>query len=431
MKKFGFILFLCLLQSCATNTNREYLVAKNLNTVEGYETFIKNYPKAPQVLTAKLQLEKLMGLKRQPSPFKWNSETSINVSRDGEKFKDSNGNLKPIFDFYKSKSKRDSFIGVDGFKITYDYFLVSGAKQALVISHGTGESSIRYAELVYDLLQNKLPYSIFIINHRGHGYSQRLLGKYKEWNPNWDVYNVMQEDILEYRKIYVNQFDDYVADFSALVQLIKQKHGFEKVTALGHSLGGGVVARYAELNPTSFDKMILSAPLISVIGILGADNSDYLSKSIISVGDTFSHKGYAIGSKNFNHFVTTYESEDNTINPYTTSYNRFFMKKYIIQEFPDTSLGGLSWGFTNAIYDGVKDIRKDAGNIKIPTLIFQTEHDAYVHPSGQNTVCDAINKSVANQCQLKVVKSSNHEIFLERDLIRDQVMNDVMEFLVK
>lgn len=146
---------------------------------------------------------------------------------------------------------------------------MSGAKQALVISHGTGESSIRYAELVYDLLQNKLPYSIFIINHRGHGYSQRLLGKYKEWNPNWDVYNVMQEDILEYRKIYVNQFDDYVADFSALVQLIKQKHGFEKVTALGHSLGGGVVARYAELNPTSFDKMILSAPLISVIGILG------------------------------------------------------------------------------------------------------------------------------------------------------------------
>lgn len=55
----------------------------------------------------------------------------------------------------------------------------------------------------------------------------------------------------------------------------------------------------------------------------------------------------------------------------------------------------------------------------------------HIYPSGQNTVCDTINKSAANQCQLKVVKSSNHEIFLERDLIRDQVMNDVMEFLVK
>jgi lysophospholipase len=416
---------------CSASSNSEYTIAKNTNTVDGYELFLKKYPESPQALNAKLQIEKITAAKGKPTTYKWSSEKSFNVIKDGERFKDTSGQLKQVFDFYKSKSKREYFTSFDGVKIAYDFIKVDGAKQALVISHGTGESSIRYAEVAYDLMNNKLPYSIFILNHRGHGYSDRLLGKYKQWDSNWDVFNVMQEDILEYRKIYVNDFDDYVKDFAQFVKLVKEKHGFEKVSAIGHSLGGGVVTRYAELNPIELDKMILSAPLHSVIGLLGADNNDYLSKAIISLGDLFSHKGYSLGGKSFNHFVTTYDSDKNDLNQYTTSHNRFFMKKFLGQEFPETSLGGLSWGFADAIYEGVKDIRRDAGNIKIPTLIFQTQYDAYVHPSGQNTVCDAMNAATPKLCKIKFVQDSKHEVFLERDLIRNEVMDDVMEFLLK
>ena len=140
----------------------------------------------------------------------------------------------------------------------YDYFPSEGAKQALVISHGTGESSIRYAEVVYDLLNNKVPYSIFVINHRGHGFSQRMIGKNKEWDPNWNVFEIDKEELQEYRKIYVKNFEDYVKDFGTLINIIKEKNNIEKVSALGHSLGGAVIARYAEQNPTSLDRMILS-----------------------------------------------------------------------------------------------------------------------------------------------------------------------------
>ncbi len=428
---FTAILILSALYNCSDDTNIEYIKAKNFNTIESYQAFLKAYPDSPQALNAKLQLEKLNGVKSKISSYKWSSENSFSITKEGEHFKDSSGQLKQVFDFYKAQSKRDFFISADGVKITYDFFKVDGAKQALLISHGTGESSIRYAEVVYDLLKNKIPYSIFIINHRGHGYSDRLLGKYKEWDSKWDVFNVMQEDILEYRKIYVNEFDDYVKDFSEFVSIVKEKHGYDKVTALGHSLGGGIVTRYVELNPKALDKIVLTAPLHAIIGLIGADNNDYVSKAIISIGDTFSHKGYSLGSKSFNHFVTTYDNEKNTLNDYTTSHSRFFMKKFIGQEFPETSLGGLSWGFADAIYEGVKDIRRDAGNIKIPTLIFQTQYDAYVHPSGQNTVCDAINASKPNLCEIKFVKDSKHEVFLERDLIRNDVMDDVMEFLLK
>lgn len=417
--------------NCSTNTNKEFTRVKQINTINEYQEFLKKYPDSPQSLNAKLQIEKLSSLKPKPSLYKWSSENSFNVIKDGEKFKDTSGQLKTVFDFYKEKSKREYFTSEDGVKLAYDFIKVDGAKQALVISHGTGESSIRYSEVAYDLIKNKLPYSIFILNHRGHGYSQRLVGDYKEWDPKWNVFNVMQDDILEYRKIYVNEFDDYVKDFSQFVKLVKEKHGYERVSALGHSLGGGVVSRYAELNPNELEKIVLSAPLHSVIGLLGADNNDYLSKAIISLGDIFSHKGYSLGAKTFNHFVTTYDSEENDLNYYTTSQSRFFMKKYIGQEFPDTSLGGLTWGFADALYEGVKDIRRDAGNIKKPTLIFQAQYDAYVHPSGQNTVCDAINANNPNLCKIKFIKDSKHEVLLERDIVRNEVLDDIMEFLLK
>lgn len=431
MKKLHLaLLLLTFIYNCSVDTNKEFNKAKQINTVKEYEEFLKKYPDSPQALNAKLQIEKITSVKPGTSVYTWSSENSYSVIKDGDIFKDTSGQLKNIFKFHTENSKREFFTSVDGVKLAYDYFNVEGAKQALVISHGTGESSIRYAEVAYDLLKNKLPYSIFILNHRGHGYSQRLLGNHKEWNPDWNVYNVMQDDILDYRKIYVNEFDDYVKDFSQFVKLVKEKHGYVKVSALGHSLGGGVVTRYAELNPNELDKLILSAPLHSVNGLLGADNSDYLSKAIISIGDFFSHKEYSIGSRTFNHFVTTYDNESNTLNDYTTSQSRFFMKKYIGQEFPDTSLGGLTWGFADAIYEGVKDIRRDAGNINRPTLIFQAQYDSYVHSSGQNTVCDAINAANPNLCKIKFIKDSKHELLLERDLIRNEVMSNIMDFLI-
>jgi lysophospholipase len=377
-------------------------------------------------------LEKLQQTE-EPSPFKLNSEANVEVvSKDGS-FIDTKGSLKQILDFYKSNSKRETFEGVDGIQITYDYFPVEGSQRALIISHGTGESSIRYAEVVYDLLNNNIPYSIYVINHRGHGFSQRLIGKNKNWNPNWKVIEIEKEEVQEYRKIYVKNFEDYVKDFGSLVSIIKQKYKFEKITALGHSLGGAVIARYVEQNPEELERMILSAPMFSIIGLMGADNIDFISKSVISVSDTFSSQGYALGGggSTFNHLITKYDTEENTLNYYTTSYNRFFMKKYILQENPETSLGGLTWGFVDAIYEVVQDIRNDAQKIKIPTLIFQAEFDDYVHPSGQNTVCDQINLKSPNLCNLIMIGNAKHELLLVRDKVRNQVMAQILESLGK
>lgn len=419
--------------SCSTPSKEIFLKVRSTNTKEAYRDFISKYPHSPEVPRAKLELEKLEGTPLPSSSYKWSSETGLDIQKQANgRYTDLKGGMKAALDFYRSKVKRHTFTGVDNVRIAYDEIPVEGATGALIISHGTGENPLRYAETVFDLVNNKIPYSIFLISHRGMGFSQRLLGKNRDWNPSWDVYKDKEKDISEYKKIHSNDFEDYVKDFSQFVKLIREKHNFTTIHAIGHSLGGGIVTRYAELNPGSLQKIVLSAPLHSIIGVMGADNSDFISKSIISVSDTFSHTNFAIGGggAGFSHFDTKFE-ENNIINPGTMSYQRFMMKKLVLQEFPETSLGGLTWGFVDSLYEGVKDIRSDADKIKAKTLILQAEHDEYVHPSGQRTVCDRINKKSPGLCKLEIFLNAKHELFLERDMIRLKVLNLVYEFLVK
>jgi lysophospholipase len=434
MNKLILALFIILsFLRCGTNTKEEFPNVQSEKYSEELVAFINKNPDSPQILFAKLELERIETNSPENFKYNWSSETNIDISEKDKRFIDNKTQLKQILDFYKTKSQREFFTGADGAKIVYDYFPVENATDALIISHGSGESSIRYAEVVYDLLNNNFPYSIFVINHRGHGYSDRLLGKNKNWDPTWNVYDVYQKDILEYRKIYVNDFDDFIKDFSMLVDIIKSKYKVNKISAMGHSLGGAIVTRYAELNPNSLEKIALSAPMHSIIGLLGADNSDYLSKAIISTFDTFSHKNFAIGGggESFNHFDTKYITPENNLNYYTTSKNRLSMKKYILQEYPDTSLGSFTWGFVDSIYEGVKVIRRDANKIQIPTLILQAEYDDFVHPIGQAQVCDAINKNKQDLCKIILIKSAKHELLLERDSIRGKVLDIFFDFLVK
>lgn len=414
---------------CASSSNEAFIRAQKQKNRKAIEQFLQQYPESPQTLMAKIELEKYTQAK--PPLHPWSSETTIALTRKGEVLNDSNGYLKKCLSFYDTKKQRKSFIGANHTRIVYDYFPVEGAKKAVIISHGTGESSVRYAEVVYDLLQNQFPYSIFIINHRGHGYSDRLLGKHRQWNTKWNVYDTSPSEYKEFLKIHADNFTDYVRDFGQLVELVKKQHGYSSIMAIGHSLGGGVITRYLQQNTNSLEKAVLSAPMMSIQGLLGADNHDYLTKAIVSTFDTFHHTGFTFGGSDYNRFQVRFNNEENTLNYYTTSKKRFYFKQYLFQKYPATCPGSITWGFTDTIYEAVKDIRANAQKIQTPILILQAENDNYVHPSGQNYICQTINQKKAGTCQKILIKAAKHELFLERDRVRNQVMDAVWQYLIK
>jgi alpha-beta hydrolase superfamily lysophospholipase len=90
-----------------------------------------------------------------------------------------------------------SFLSADGTRISYAVFdrKESGPTLGpLVIAQGKGESLYRYSEFVEEM-STKGYGPIYLIEHRGQGYSEKLL------------------DL----SIHVNRFDEYVEDFISFI----------------------------------------------------------------------------------------------------------------------------------------------------------------------------------------------------------------------
>lgn len=105
---------------------------------------------------------------------------------------------------------------------------------ALVI-HGYGEHIGRYAE-VADLLVGHGA-AVFGPDHVGHGKSAG-------------------------ERVLIEDFEDVVADVHAVADLARAAHPGVPVTMIGHSMGGLIAARYAQLHGDELTALALSGPVI-------------------------------------------------------------------------------------------------------------------------------------------------------------------------
>ncbi|MBA1432728.1 MAG: alpha/beta fold hydrolase [Epsilonproteobacteria bacterium] len=137
--------------------------------------------------------------------------------------------------FYKHKLYH--FATPDNVTIAYKIFSVTNPKAIIVISSGRTEGMVKYQELLYDL--NRNGYSVYILDHRGQGYSERL---------------------VEDKKMgYVDNFFHYVDDLKFFVA--NYVPHFKKRILLGHSMGGAIAALYAERYRDDFDALVLASPI--------------------------------------------------------------------------------------------------------------------------------------------------------------------------
>ena len=99
---------------------------------------------------------------------------------------------------------------------------------AVVISHGFSEFAAKYAEMAwYFLLAG---FSVCILEHRGHGYSQR--------------------DVRDDQVVYIDDWRRYVADFAKFTREV------------GRGYAQGIAAAMLERYPNIVDRAVLSSPMI-------------------------------------------------------------------------------------------------------------------------------------------------------------------------
>ena len=118
--------------------------------------------------------------------------------------------------------------------IYYQYWAAKDPDVTLIIVHGLGEHSNRYADLGEYLAAHKI--SAYALDLRGHGRSEGPKG-------------------------HIERFDDYVSDLDELVKIAKTK---EKVCILGHSLGSLVSLEYIYQHPESVSRAILSGVNLTI-----------------------------------------------------------------------------------------------------------------------------------------------------------------------
>ena len=303
--------------------------------------------------------------------------------------------LKKVEPYLKKKLKHGYILGKKNLKLYYEKFIVKNPKANIVICHGLRECTEKYYELIYYFM--KAGYSVFIIEHRGHGRSQRLG--------------------IDTSQINVEKFNYYVEDFKKFIdEIVIPDSNNKSLLLFAHSMGGGIGTIFLEEYTNYFKAAVLSSPMHE----MNTGKSPKILANIVSMGMKLCGKEimYLPGQ-------IPYTGEKKVPSSSTSCKERY---EYIYEKIKKNNAyhsGGssASW-YLESLKATKKLIKKEnASKVKIPVLLFQAEYDTYVIPRAQNKFA-----TYAKNCELIHVKGSKHESYFERDEIAFHVIDKVMLF---
>lgn len=253
---------------------------------------------------------------------------------------------------------------------------------SIIFSPGRTEFIEKYLETATDLLERG--FNILIVDPRGQGLSNRLL-----------------DDKM---KSYVDSFQDYADDLAfvteELLSFLPKPH-----IVMGHSMGGTIVLQAVlsgVLNPSA---IVCSAPML---GLYDLDTP--LMKGAIRALS-------AMGLKTRN---LPFQRQRNGLpvpfnsNKLTSDKDRYRHWAAYFQTTPRLRVGPPTYGWIVQALKSMSWVNRNAAELNIPCLIVAAGADPIVDPASNE---DFASKARAT---FKVVPGALHELFLERDVYRDQ-----------
>lgn len=299
--------------------------------------------------------------------------------------------VKPYFE---TAGEAETFKGARGIKIAYRKFIVPNERGAIVISNGRSESQIKYAELIYDL--KDLGFSIYIIDHRGQGFSDRML---------------RARDIN-----HVEHFTDYINDFAFFMKNVVNQIHHDKVFLLAHSMGCAVASLYATANPTAFDALILVSPMFQL------NTGKFSESQALALSSFMAFFGFggrlATGQKRFQDESRSLETSSVTRSPVR------YKKTYELYDiYPETQIGGVSYQWVRESIRATRLVKKWPAPTA-PILLLQAGLDPLVKLPAQDLYC-----AKSKNCRKLNFPSAYHEILMERDEIRNSALTEIKNFL--
>ncbi len=290
------------------------------------------------------------------------------------------------------------FVGANNVRIHYRRLLNSQADKCLLIIPGRTEPIEKYAEVIYDLLQTETGkrLNFLMMDPRGQGQSDRMAAP---------------SDMG-----HVDEFKNYVSDLETFIDKTQMARMCpEKRFLLAHSMGAGIATAFLLKHPEFFNHVIMTSPMLKI------QTKPYpygVARAIVSA-QVLAKRGnkFASGQKGFNGNL---KFEDNL---FTTSPARFKMTMDLFNMFPKTQLGGVSNRWILEVMKATNKLRCHYHEVSVPMHVYIAGNESYSEPKEMAKFCHE-----AANCKSTFLPNSKHEVLMDRDVNRDQVMNDLVTF---
>ena len=263
----------------------------------------------------------------------------------------------------------------------------AGRKGTVCILQGRGEWIEKYFETVRDLRARG--FAVAALDWRGQGLSDRALS--------------------DRHKGYVRDFSEYDSDLETFMREIVLPDCPPPLFAIGHSTGATILIRAAYQGRRWFDRMVLTAPLIDLVGFGATTTARILVRvmRMAGFGSMYVPRGE----------VGIMESRPFAGNILTSDPVRYARNAAILEAEPALALGQPTVAWTDAAFRAMRTMREHSypSRIRQPMLIMAAGNDAVV----SNAAIEDFAGLLRAGSQL-VIAGSNHEVLMEQDRFRSQ-----------
>ncbi len=305
--------------------------------------------------------------------------------------------MTQVVEPYLAALRRDGhFKGFGGAEIWYESYIREDAKAAVIVSHGFTETAEKFREMSY--YYSKAGYSVFAVDHRGHGNSHR------------------ENDDPE--TVHIDNFDTYIEDLKIFVDTVVKPNAVNLPLYLyGHSMGGAVSVLFLMKYTDVFEKCILTAPMISA-NTAGMPHflTGNLAKLFIALGKS---KECVLGMGAYNPERKFEDSNDTS----RARFEYYHAKRNANRKY-QTSRPSYAWVKEAVRIVKVQLDEENCKKIKSKVLLCQPEWDASVIMPPQNVFVSRVPGAI-----FKKFYGAKHEIYMSPNDVMELYLNTIFSFL--
>ncbi|WP_075319897.1 alpha/beta fold hydrolase [Histophilus somni] len=288
-----------------------------------------------------------------------------------------------------------NIIGKKGMRIVYRHFVQEhcAERRLVILVNGRAENLLKWTELAYNFYRQG--YDVLVFDHRGQGYSQRLL--------------------KEHDKGYIDEFRFYADDLTLLVEKITSLYHYRSQHILAHSLGALISTYYLANDNHQIKSAVFSAPFYG-IPLQHSLRDEFIINLMMLLGQG---SRYVFGKGE-------YKPADLDKNDLSLCRTRMKWMNRINRRYPHIHLGGPTFRWVYECMYAIKKLPVVLPRIEIPVLVLQSEREKIVDNQNLQKLT-----ALLPQAQLVQIEHSRHEILFERDRIRDLALAKINQFFTE